>query len=140
VLPGRAQGNLDPNGRSLFDLQPYFDLVLILIDTDAIDGLSYSYSRLKIGFDGPKLQTLHPGSQTLIHTPQQGMQAMNDLLPKQQAPGHHGINVHGIMVAGEFCKSKLIVGCECALCRCVLWPTGQVQYAPGEEKDARHSR
>ncbi len=58
VLPGMAPGNLDPHGRSLFDLQPYFDLVLILIDTDAIDGLSYSYSCLKIGFDGPKLQTL----------------------------------------------------------------------------------
>ena len=131
--------DLDPHDRRLIDLQPYFELVLILIDTDAIDGLSESYSCLKIGFDGPQLQTLRPGSQALIRTPQQCMQAMNDLLSEQEAPGNYGIHVQGVIVAGESCKSKLIVGCECALCHGSLWAIGQVQYAQGEEKDAQRS-
>jgi hypothetical protein len=35
---------------------------------------------------------------------------MNDLTPKQEAPGKHGIQVQRIIIAGELGEGMLIVG------------------------------
>ena len=43
------------------------------------------------------------------------MHPMNDLLPKQQTPGQHRIQVQRIIIAGKFGEGKLIVRCKYTL-------------------------
>ena len=64
---------------------------------------------------------------------------MSDLPPKQETPGKDWIHVQRIIVAGEFCKSELIVRCKYALYHCFLGTIEQVQYAREQEKAARPS-
>ena len=43
------------------------------------------------------------------------MHTMNDLVPKDQTPGEHRIQVQGIIITGKFGEGKLIVRCEYTL-------------------------
>jgi hypothetical protein len=47
---------------------------------------------------------------------------MNDLAPKQQTSGEHGIQVQGIIIAGEFGEGKLIIRCKYTLWHRLLRP------------------
>jgi hypothetical protein len=40
---------------------------------------------------------------------------MDDLAPKQQTPGEHGIQVQRIIIAREFGEDKLVVRCKYTL-------------------------
>jgi hypothetical protein len=108
-LPCGAQDYLNPSGGRFVGLKLNFDLVFRLPVKNAFDGLPNSYAGLKIGFDRYQFQRLRPGFKKMIDTPKQGMQAMNDLPPKQETPGMDGIHVQRIIVSGEFRKSELIV-------------------------------